>query len=276
VNQLIAVDTPATLRAVFYPAGSDTGADDDPVTVAVVNSNGDAVAGVGATVSPGDGVYTATLPAQENLDILTATWTGATTKVRTTHEIVGRQIVELAEIRALPNMANTGTYPNAMLEDARAWFTDLVEDYCGFSPIPRFARETVNGTGRPTVDLATRSYVRAIRSITVDGVAVADVADWFLSEGVLIGPETLAVGVGNVAVAYEHGLDGPPADLRRAALTAIRYRILTDVNSQMPDRALSLSNEFGNVQMAQAGRRTPVGIPEVDSVLSRMRLVSVG
>ena len=274
MTQLIAVDTPATISATFYAAGADTGADDGTVTVAVMRADGSAVTGVGAVTSAGDGVYTVTLPAQADLDVLTATWTGATTKVRTTHEIVGRQLVELAEIRAQTNLSSA-SYTNTMLEDARAWFLDTVDDFCGFSPIPRYAYETASGDGTSTVRITNRAYVRAIRSVAVDGEEVGDLTGWDLDNGLLSGT-TFPYGRNNVTVGYEYGLDHPPADLKRAALTAIRYRLLTDVNSQLPDRAMSISNEYGNIQMAQPNRKGPTGIPEVDAVLMRYRLVTVG
>lgn len=278
-TQLIALDTPAIISATFYPAGDDDPATDGTVTVAVTNAAGSAVAGVGA-VSGSGGTYQATLPAQTDLDVLTATWTGATSKVRTVHEIVGAQLVELAEIRAQTNLSNATTYPAAMLEKARAWFVDLVDDYCCFSPIPRYAYETVSGNGQSAIRLVTnRAYVRTIRSVTIDGTAVADLSKWNLDEGILdrrLAGGSFTVGRRNVTVGYEHGLDGPPADLRRVALTAIRYRILTDVNSQMPDRALSMQNDYGNIQYAQPGENYPVGIPEVDATLTRLRLVKIG
>lgn len=278
--QQTVVDTPAILRAVFYPAGSETGTDDDPVTVAVTRADGTTVTGVGATASPGAGVYTATLPAQTTLDVLTATWTGATSKVRTTHEIVGANIVELAEIRAQTNLSNTTTYPPALLEEARAWFVDLVDDFCCFSPVPRFTQETVDGKGGSRLALTTRPYIRRLRYATIDGTAVDDalLAKWSLADGILdasLSGTSFTVGRGNVTVAYEYGLDRPDADLRRAALTAIRYRVLTDTNQQLPDRVISQTNDFGSVQYTQASGNYPTGIPDVDSTLIRERLVTV-
>lgn len=282
MRQLITVDTSATIAATFYPAGTgsgaDAGANDGTVTVAVTRADGTTVAGVGAVSVGAAGLYTATLPAQTALDVLTATWTGATSKVRTTHEIVGRQLVELAEIRGQTNLNNPTAYPNVVLDDARAWFVDLVVDYCGFSPIPRYAYETVSGTGRSVVQLTNRPYIRTLRSVSIDGTAESDLTRWALDEGILdrrLAGGTFNVGIRNVAVGYEHGLDSPQADLRRAALTAIRFRVLTDTNNQIPDRALSMTNEYGNIQMAQPGESYPVGIPEVDAILTRRRLVSV-
>lgn len=276
--QQITVDTPAILRAVFYPAGSETGTDDDPVTVAVTRADGTAVSGVGAVASPGNGVYTATLPAQTTLDVLTATWTGATSKVRTTHEIVGANLVELAEIRAQTNLSSTSSYPTALLEEARAWFVDLVSDFCCFSPVPRFAQETVDGNGGSRLGLTTRPYIRRLRYATIDGAAVdtAVLAKWGLADGILDAAGTsFPAGRSNVTVAYEYGLDRPDADLRRAALTAIRNRILTDTNQQLPDRVISQTNDFGSVQYTQASGNYPTGIPDVDSTLIRERLVTV-
>lgn len=277
MRQLITVDTPATLTATFYPAGSTTGTDDDPVTVAVTAADGTVVAGVGAVASPGNGVYTATLPAQTELDVLTATWSGAASKVRTRHEIVGAQLVELAEIRAQHNLDSAVKYPTATLDDARAWFLDIVTDHCGFSPIPRYVRETVDGTGTGQVRLTSRAYIRTIRSVSIDDVDVADLAGWELDTGILYRKDGIfAAGRRNVIVAYEHGLDEPSADLRRAALTAIRYRVLTDASQQLPDRATALQTETGTIQYSQPDEDNPTGLRDVDAILNRLRLVTVG
>ena len=272
---MIPVDTPATIDATFYPAGDDTGANDGTVTVAVTRADGTTVDGIGAVSVGTEGRYTATLPAQEQMDILTATWTGNTAKVRTIHEIVGANLVELAEIRAQTNLTSDSIHPTALLDDARSWFLDLVDDYCGFSPVPRFTQETVDGTGYSRVVIPNKAYVRTIRYITVDGVAVDDLAAWDLDEGILCGPATLTKGRRNIVIGYEHGLDQAPADLRRAALTAIRARVLADTSKQLPDRVLSQTNEFGAVQYAQASKRYPTGLPEVDAVLARYRLPSL-
>lgn len=276
MKQLITVDTPATLTAKFYPSGSDTGLNDGTVTVAVTAADGTTIAGVGAVSAGTAGVYTASLPAQTTLGVLTATWTGATSKVRTTHEIVGAQLVEIAEIRAQLNITSSAKYPNATLDDARAWFLDIVTDHCGFSPVPRYVRETADGSGTGRLQLTNRAYIRTLRSVSVDAVDVADLTGWDLDTGILYRKDGIfAAGRNNVVVAYEHGLDQASADLRRAALTAIRYRVLTDALQQIPDRATALQTETGTIQYSQPDENNPTGLRDVDAVLNRLRLVTV-
>lgn len=276
--QRILRDTPATLSATFYPAGSENGTNDGTVTVAVTRADGTVVAGVGAVSAGTAGAYTAALPAQTDLDLLSAVWSGATSKVRTYHEIVGGYIVELADIRAQSNITGQAKFTTTLLEDARAWFTDLFTDYCGFSPVPRFAHELINGSGTNRLVLTTnKAYIRTVRYAAIGGTAIStdDLAKWDVDEGVIDGRlagTVFTAGEHNIEIGYEHGLDTPPADLRRAALTAIRARLLGDLNSQMPDRAISMSNEFGNIQYAQPSQRFPTGYPDVDAVLRRLRL----
>lgn len=275
--QQIRVDTPADITATFYPAGAAQATDDGTVTVVVKRADGTTVSGVGAVSGTG-GSYTATLPAQTSLDILTATWSGASAKVRTVHEIIGEYIVELADIRATLNIADAGKFPVDRLEDARSWFTDLAADALNYSPVPRFAHETLDGTGISTIALqAGHAYVRTLRYVKVDGTAVdaGELAGWDFNDTLLnrsrIGG-TFALGHHNVEVGYEHGLDYPSAELRQLALVAIRFRLLTNQAGQIPDRALSITNDYGNIQMAQAGPRRPTGIPDVDTGLMRLRL----
>lgn len=278
--QQIVVDTPATLSAVFYPTGSDTAAADGTVTVAVTRADGTTVTGVGAVTGSG-GTYQATLPAQTSLDLLTATWDGDTQKVRTTHEIIGVPIVELAEIRATLNIGDTSKFPNARLAEARAWFTDLATDALNYSPIPRFAHETLDGTGLSTIDLmGSHAYLRQLRWATVDGETVdpEDLAEWGFTDSRIDRSPAGGVftsGHRNIQIAYEHGLDRPSAELRQLALMAIRFRLLTNQAGQIPDRALSITNEYGNVQMAQPSRNRPTGIPDVDAGLMRLRLPAI-
>lgn len=265
--------TPATLEAVFYPAGAEAPAADAPVTVAVTRADGTTVSGVGAVSTPSAGTYRATLPAQANLDLLTATWTGATQTVVTEVEIVGGFYVPLAQIRAEPNLSDANVFTTAELEAALAWFESLAEDHCRTAFVPRFARETFDGTGTTGARLRT-SHARRLLAATIDGATVSTTGWDLYPDGRVDTRDagvTFSVGRRNVAVSYEHGLDRPPADLVRAALTAVRWRLLTDASQKIPDRAISLVNEFGNVQMAVPGTDRPSGIPEVDAVLNRFR-----
>lgn len=284
--QRILRSTPATIEARFYPSGSETLTSDGTVTVSVTRADGTVVAGVSAVTELPPGVYKATLPVQANLDLLTATWTGTTQTVTTQVEIVGGFYVSLAEIRAEKNLADSTKFPTADLETARAWFEDIAEDYCNVAFVPRYGREALDGTAGWCLRLRypnqnSRSFrdplhLRRVLAATIDGTAVSApvVANWDLYEDGRINAwdagTTFGIGRRNIVVAYEYGYDAAPEQLRRAALTAIRYRLLTDESQQIPDRATSLVNEFGNIVLSQPGEKRATGIPEVDAVLERL------
>lgn len=277
----VLINTPATLSVTFYDGETPT--DPGVTTVTITRADGTAVVTGAATGGTAANPRTYSLAAQTDLDRLTVLWEGASGRKRTTYvDIVGGFIVELADIRAESNLADTSKFPTAKLEKAREWFTDLTTDFCGFSPVPRFTEETVNGTGSTRLRLpVTYRNIRRLRYATIDGVAVdaGTLADWQIEDGYLdtgYAGTVLTSGRATITVGYEHGLDAPPADLERAALTAIRWRVLTDKNAQMPDRIISMTNEIGGtVQFARANKRYPTGIDDVDSVLVRLRMVSV-
>lgn len=277
----VLIHTPTTLSVTFYDG--ETAVDPGVTTVTITAADGTELVADAATGGTDEDPRTYSLAAQNELNRLTVLWEGAGGRKRTTYvEIVGGFIVELADIRAEPNLSDTNRFPTAMLEDARDWFTDLATDFCGFSPVPRFAHEVIDGTGSTRARLAhTHAYVRRIRYATIDGEEVdADtLAGWDLESGYLdtsfIG-SVLVAGRASITVGYEHGLDAPPADMQRAALTAIRWRLLSDKNQGMPDRVISVTNDIGGtVQYARANKRYPTGIDDVDATLVRYRLVTV-
>lgn len=270
----ILVDTPATLTAVFYDG--ETPADPGTVTVTVTRSNGTAIATAAATAGTGAAARTYTLAAQTQVDLITAVWTVGSRKVTTHHEIVGSYIIELAEIRAQRNLADTAKFPTATLEAARWWFEDLAEDFCSVAFTRRFRIERI-GPGRlgSNVVRLTRALPLRIAWATAAGVTV-DSSDWKLHDAGFISAVGY-LGSDELIVGYEHGFQAPSADIRRAALTAVRARLLTDEAQQIPDRTTAMSNEFGTTSfVSQPGQKRATGWPEVDAVLSRNAMLLVG
>lgn len=63
----------------------------------------------------------------------------------------------------------------------------------------------------------------------------------------------------------------PPVTIRWAVRTIAR-QWLVDHHARMPERALSLVNEYGQTNLAQAGGDwRPTSLPEVNAVLNRYR-----
>lgn len=268
----ILVGAPATLTAAFYDGGEDL-VDPGVVIVAVTRSDGTAVATGAATTGTGAAVRTYTLAAQTRLDHLTAVWTGDAGRVVTTrHEIVGGFYAELAEIRALDAVTSEAKYPTALLETARRQAEDRFEEATGVAWVRRHARDILSGNGATRLVLGHRPP-RSLIAATIDGTVAGDLTRFRLYDEGLIErtggttwPKEAAGGGGNVVVEYVHGFDAPPADLKQAFLTYVRY-LLLDTRSRIPDRATAMSTEFGTIQLASATSRATL-IPEVDAILA--------
>ena len=54
------------------------------------------------------------------------------------------------------------------------------------------------------------------------------------------------------------------------ARTLARYHLLEQV-SRIPDRAISVQSEFGQIQLAQPGMNRPTPLPDLNVVLNRHR-----
>jgi hypothetical protein len=269
----ILVGTPATLTATFYDGG-ETAVDPGTVTVTVTRADGTVVVTDAATTGSGAAARSYTLPAQTRLDHLTATWEGglAGRVVTTHHDVVGGFYAELAEIRVLDALSNTTRYPTEKLAAARVQAEDRFDLATGVAWVPRHERETLSGNATPRLALRW-ARPRSVIAATIDGAAVTDLLtlrlyNWGVVERTAgnIFPVEAAGGGGNVVVEYTHGYDRPPADLKQAFLTYVRY-LLLDTTSRIPDRASTMSTDFGTFQLVTAGFQRPTGLPEVDAVL---------
>lgn len=276
----VLVNTVATPEVTFYSDESATSAD-GPVTVDVVKSDGTVVANDAVTSNVGTGRYRYTLAAQSQMDDLTLTWSGTFSgmaqSITTYVEVVGGFYFTLAELRALPNLSDTNKFTTSELADARRWFETVAERYCGVAFVPRFQRVTLDGTDLAYFQLPDIP-VRKVRSVSVDDVALTSTeldalavsAGGFgyidRTDGALV-----TKGYGNVSVAYEYGLDGPPDDLRHAGLVAARHKLLTDLQGT-PARELSIANDLGGTtRFSTPSEDRPTGLLEVDAVLASYR-----
>lgn len=271
-----------TLSAQFM---SDGVAADPGVTTLGITRQGDAPTIASGTATAGTGTnprtYALGAAMTGDLDLLTVTWTTTNLgTVTTTHEVVGAFLFTVAEARAFDNaaLASTTKYPTATIEEARARITDEFEGICGVSFIPRYRTVTVNGTGRSGLVL-DRMEVTAVRSVetrsgavwtayTTDELDDVLVESWGLITRDTLG--TFASGNRNVRIGFEHGYAAVPLDIKRAALMALRYEL---VSNDVSSRAISISNDQGTTQLwtpGISGRGSAVHpLPEVDRVLQQ-------
>jgi hypothetical protein len=282
--QRVLRNTNATLEVTFYVAGVATDAD-AAVTVDITRADGTVFATGAATSHPGVGRYTYTLAPQTNLEYFTLVWSGAFTAVTqkiTTHtEIVGAFYAPLSDIRAMKGLANVTDFPNAALEEARQWFEDFAEGFCGRAFVPRFARDKLDGDTTDTIRL-NHIEPRTILTCKIAGVTQTGLTTWSLypTGKIVRDAGSFDEGFRNVEIQYEYGADEPDLELREAALRAIQYRLLGD-HLGLPAEAMSAAVDVrgpfsllgpGGAGTGLAGNR-PTGIPEVDVVVMARRMV---
>lgn len=270
--------TPGSVSKQWYEAG--VAVDPGTVTVNVTRADGTVVVTGGSVSGTGTGArtYSITTAVTQLLDTLEVEWV-STDKgtLYSTVEVVGGFLFTLAEARAIRPLDNTTLYTTAALIAMRTTVEQALEDACGVAFVPRYALETVNGSGTDVLPLKWPK-VRAIRSAsyTYNGTAsllsaselgLLSYAAWGGVTGYSWG-----TGFGNWTVGYEHGHDRPPERVRRAALSLTRSWM---VSGPIDDRASTFNAgaDGGTYSLVVPGRNGSVfGMPEVDAVVQEYNL----
>jgi hypothetical protein len=181
-----------------------------------------------------------------------------------------------SDLRALDGLGDATLYPDDLLSTSITYATQLIDSYCGASFEPRTFTAYCEPISRRTPADVGRLRVPVIGPRTVtsatnwDGTAL-DVAAWTVE------PEYAEVAT-DVLLTHRVTLTGTasatatvPTDVAWAARTVARQWLL-DLHSRTPDRALSVQNDYGQVQLAQAGgKNRPTSLPDVNAVLNRHR-----
>lgn len=272
----IAQTATETLTHVFYVDGQPTDAT-GTVTVAVTRAvDGSAVASGNASHTAGQtGVYTYTLPAQANLDLLAVAWTGTVGGGPVTAidyaEVVAGFFFPISDMWAPPYTLDPNKYSAATLAEKRTEVEDECERICGWSFVPRFAYEHLVGSGNPY--LHTSHYqLRRLRAVTVNGTAwsTTDVTGVLPRvHGVLYRPGGVIWPAGaDILAEYEHGFDLPPGEIVYNAKRRLRS-VLTGPSSGIPDRASSFTTDAGNTYRLTLPDEDSTGIPDVDAAYRR-------
>jgi len=279
-SRLILRDVAETLSVTVYSGETATDADGS-VTIGIVDAAGATVVAAGTSAtSAGSGVYTYALAAQSNLKELTATWTGtwgSSMAFDTQHEVVGGFYTVPAEVRAMNSIeGESATFSSADVVEAITYATAIIDDYTGTSWVQRYQRDVMNGTNGQTIKVR-RMFPQTLLAASVDGTALtaSEISDVALFEnGQMTRKDktwTFTEPGNLVAIEYEHGVGSTaPPDIRWAAKTLARYHLLEQV-SRIPDRAISVQSEFGQIQLAQPGMNRPTPLPDVNVVLNRHR-----
>ena len=179
----------------------------------------------------------------------------------------------LAELRAMPDVSSTSTYPDARVEAAAAYIVGVIERVVGTSFIGRTVTDEVYDGGCTGIVLKA-GYVQAVSSATLDGAAVTETL--LVRSGVLYRvtgtnntPIDWPEGHGNVTVTYTAGYSSTvPGDVKEQALKGTRAHLLAGGGaSSMNERRTSLSTEMGIVGLTVAGGEQYTGYPELDSTI---------
>lgn len=275
--------TTATLEARFYADG--VLADDGTPTIGITRADGSTLVASGtATTSGGTGIRRYALAAQAELNLLKATWTGATQTVVTYVEVVGAHLFTLADLRALRiagstpfSTSATPLFTDTQIMDARAATLDEFEQILQFAPVPRFARSMVDGDGLWSVVLPHLKCHRLI-SVTVNGVAQSIGNYTLRRSGVLeatsgyVASGTFTTGRQNVAAEYVHGWervmgDGGNMAMLRAAMRLDPGMSSTASSVTTPDGVSYSFDPAG--QVTRGGTVRHFGVPAMDSWLNR-------
>jgi hypothetical protein len=223
-----------------------------------------------------DGLFRAKLLADthvDRVDVLSLVWSGTvdglTQALPQTVEVVGGRYVSVPELRTGRGMNDAAKYPTLMLAEIIDGLEQTTEDVVGVAFVPRYQRDRLYGDGSTSL-MVSRRKVRSLISVTIDDVA-ADIAD-FTIDGIFITYTSAISSSSTVIVEYSHGLDVPPADLRREVLRLARQEALGEaaplgqnIISQQVD---GISTQFGTPNPT-VGRWT--GDSAFDAVLTRLR-----
>jgi hypothetical protein len=239
------------------------------VTATVQRLDGSAVASGTATHgAAGSGAYSWDVT-RAVLDSLTLDFSGSvggsTVTARDYVEVVGGFLFDLGDART--DLGIPASVTSAKLAQKRIEVEQECERICRRAFVPRFAREVLSGNGTERLGLKN-SEIRAIRSVTVNGVAVTGsdlTAINYSDSGVLTRPDGVLwpAGVKNIVVEVEHGWDYPPEDLRDANMLRLRS-LLPRPRSGIPDRATSFVNDNGATYRLSQPTKDATGIPDVD------------
>lgn len=179
----------------------------------------------------------------------------------------------VAELRALDGMGESDV-TDPMLEDALDFAEEVIDMYCGTSFTFKTFTVVVSGNGHSDLDIGVL-FPQTLTTVTIDGVVTVSTGWGLYPEGVLVRSDgtfpTSTVGRNITVVGTAGASAAAPQRIKKASLLIARQHILDDV-SRVTDRALSMTNEFGNISLAQPGGLwRPTSLPEVNTILNRYR-----
>lgn len=279
-DQRVLQGVAATITATFRDQNGSEATPSGVVTVGVTRADGTVVlAPATATTSPTTTTRAVALTATQTatLDVLTATWSISGAVVETTTvEIIGGYWASESEIRnSDAALFDPAKFASSRLFEVRDECTAMFEDTTNIAGTPRFRRIRMSGSGGTRLVLPN-PYLRTVRSVSIDG------ATFTAPQLAAIPPAVTGIaectdgnvwpsGVDNIVIEYEHGMDRPFPDLRRAWFRWVRHELASSM-SGIPDRAISMvdGGNGASFRIATPGRNGALtGIGDIDEVIAR-------
>lgn len=290
------VKTPVQPRGKFIFDGALTDLDGPAggtCTVTLTRLDGTAGPASGTVTHVSTGIYSFTLdggapgiaPDPVVYDIA---WSGQiggdAVTVDTQAEAVGELLFNVDDLRGL-KVANgypfaataVPNFTDQQIQDARTATLDEFERILGFSPVPRFHREILNGDWSTCLRLEKLLAHRPL-TVTVNGVAqtiggyqINNANQLESISGYTWGP-AFAWGRRNVAVEYIHGWQRVEGEGGNVAVAWAAMRLLpsiaADASSVTTPDGTSISFDPAG-QVTRAGHTRHSGAPYIDSWLNR-------
>lgn len=295
--QQILAGTPVTITETFRVDSSPIDVDSGLPTLTLARPDGTAYTPIPTVLNSWTGrttgQYRFVLPRQPNPYRLTYALEGIIggepITLRGEVEWIGANLFNLDDLRA---MRVAGGYPfasnavplisNEQIQEIRAAALEEMTQILGYSPVPRFAREYLDGGGGPSVQLVDPGWEahHPPLSVTVNGVAQSVAGYSLSSKGVLKTASGFSYGAGitaglrNVVVEYVHGWDRP----RGLASHVAMLWAAAQLNPSGFSSAQSVSLPDGSTytyepsETGRGGFQRFTGVRELDRWLNRWAL----
>jgi hypothetical protein len=284
--------TSATVTVTFELNGVGQNLDSGLPVVTLTRPDGTAGPASGTVTSLGAGAYSFVVAAQPEviwLDYAAVGTIGGQPQTLTGRiEWVGDALFNVSAFRALRvaggtpfSLTATPLYSDRQIMDTRTAVLAEMQTILGFPPVTRFARETLDGNGSPTLVLAGQEATR-ILSVTVNGTAQT-ATNYQVGVGNTIEAVTgygygtpFTSGRRNVVVEYAHGWDRPDGNTSRMAM----LWAAAELNPSGFSSASTVSMPDGSTytyepsETGRGGFQRFTGIRDLDRWLNRHRAVS--
>lgn len=287
-------DTPGRPQAKFFYNGALQNLD-GACTVTLTRPDGTPGPVAGTVSNPSTGVYEITVDGPLDPYWYDVRWSGMiggkavaqTTRV----EWLGGFLFNVGDLRAMriaggqPFKSRDPApelYSDTEIQETRTEVLEEFTEILGFSPVPRFAREThsVGYGGEVLLD-----QLLPLRIISVSVAGVAGIAANYYLDGTRLIPATnylagywATYGVGNVVVEYAHGWPRPKGDARDVAMLRAAMKLDPGISSTAstvttPDGSSYSFDAAG--QVTRAGNVRHFGVAAIDAYLNRHRQASI-